>query len=1052
MVDQKVEPVTVTVQDKQSASPSSVPVETDVKPSSSSSGAAVLSVRKEVLDAVVVHNAERISQLERMVEKKRAKVEQFSAQPPFLHPSALCVVTPGHPVSAATATAAQKGMHPPSTVGSAMPKTGTVVSQSQPLPVHNHAMAAAMATAATAGNPQVSGALTAQYPFIYAPPDHLAVASLMGIVPPGSAPSPPPPPQPPAAPQTPQPTGSNDGDRKQSRYWTPEEHERFLAAVNTCGQKNYNQISEFVGTRNAKQVRTHAQKFQKRLEREEAKRRCEIRLPAMESGGNTVGAAAAMHGNIPGASSAGIHLHAMRRLGGPTSSSSGKNFTHHDQRGQIGAASSVNGSSSTNDLSGSGSGSGSGGRNPTNDSDNTGDHSGSNAEAEAAAAAVAAEAAALGGGILQRGGIPAVVVKKAEIAMKPSTLSSGPNPQLAPGEQKVDTQSEANGDTIPTSDVLPNVRNTSVGEPTPTKEKEAVTEQPVVAAKVPTSGSHSSIQHSVDKSKEQIQIGTGENVDKQGPPPKIRFKAAVSTGRSDGSAGNMNATSADVTKERCAPWTTTPHRVEVRQTGSTNSGVGSSSPEKGTHEAPTRPVAEHESENLPSKVQEPPRSSLFGDQSISGPSSDAVQRMASPSATATGACSSVQKRILAKYNEQTKKSLGSSSESIVSTTDLPAGEKSSQTVVHPELLKSHEERLIVPSASVDRKSTSTASAGVKEGGGSASKTPTVSKDSSTPNGKAKVVVGSITASASLQAEPGTSNAVERETRDDHAVASNPKAQANALLLTAVEAKSTVASSGAIPKGTATNKNDAATKHGSEIKSNAVDLGRIAANPGVKVSGEGSGSALNQNAVGSEKDGGQTGRNENGVATNDQESEVGNGETPRVAFRTVLRKASDVKNMNGCEKGTGHVAEAVVLASKKAENDYADANDPNEKKRVENEKKRALDEPDPESKPAERRRRVEITRRSAVHAVPALQVTKAMVEAEAAVGQKRSADSIPARGEEGSEGHDDGSVKRARVSDAARKLEESGGDVRKGQPEGTGSRGVSEVQGGGSSAK
>lgn len=62
-------------------------------------------------------------------------------------------------------------------------------------------------------------------------------------------------------------------DKKQSRYWTADEHHRFLAAVKTCGPKNYQQIAEIVGSRNAKQVRTHAQKFHKKLEREAAKRR-----------------------------------------------------------------------------------------------------------------------------------------------------------------------------------------------------------------------------------------------------------------------------------------------------------------------------------------------------------------------------------------------------------------------------------------------------------------------------------------------------------------------------------------------------------------------------------------------------------------------------------------------------------------------------------------------------------------------------------------------------------------------------------------------------------
>lgn len=60
---------------------------------------------------------------------------------------------------------------------------------------------------------------------------------------------------------------------KQSRYWTAEEHERFLKAVEIFGPKNYVKIASVVATRNAKQVRTHHQKYEKKLEREAAKQR-----------------------------------------------------------------------------------------------------------------------------------------------------------------------------------------------------------------------------------------------------------------------------------------------------------------------------------------------------------------------------------------------------------------------------------------------------------------------------------------------------------------------------------------------------------------------------------------------------------------------------------------------------------------------------------------------------------------------------------------------------------------------------------------------------------
>lgn len=56
--------------------------------------------------------------------------------------------------------------------------------------------------------------------------------------------------------------------KPQSRYWTPEEHQRFLEALAKYGHKDVKAISMHVSTRNATQVRTHAQKYFLRLERE----------------------------------------------------------------------------------------------------------------------------------------------------------------------------------------------------------------------------------------------------------------------------------------------------------------------------------------------------------------------------------------------------------------------------------------------------------------------------------------------------------------------------------------------------------------------------------------------------------------------------------------------------------------------------------------------------------------------------------------------------------------------------------------------------------------
>jgi SHAQKYF class myb-like DNA-binding protein len=52
----------------------------------------------------------------------------------------------------------------------------------------------------------------------------------------------------------------------QSRYWTEAEHQRFLQAVRTFGAHNHKAIASFVATRSSAQVRSHSQKFFKKLE------------------------------------------------------------------------------------------------------------------------------------------------------------------------------------------------------------------------------------------------------------------------------------------------------------------------------------------------------------------------------------------------------------------------------------------------------------------------------------------------------------------------------------------------------------------------------------------------------------------------------------------------------------------------------------------------------------------------------------------------------------------------------------------------------------------
>ncbi len=52
----------------------------------------------------------------------------------------------------------------------------------------------------------------------------------------------------------------------QSRYWTEEEHRKFLEAVRCFGAHNHKAIASYVTTRNSTQVRSHSQKFFKKLE------------------------------------------------------------------------------------------------------------------------------------------------------------------------------------------------------------------------------------------------------------------------------------------------------------------------------------------------------------------------------------------------------------------------------------------------------------------------------------------------------------------------------------------------------------------------------------------------------------------------------------------------------------------------------------------------------------------------------------------------------------------------------------------------------------------
>jgi len=64
-------------------------------------------------------------------------------------------------------------------------------------------------------------------------------------------------------------TGSSIGT---SRYWSKDEHQRYLIARSKFGEKEFVAISKFVGSRTPRQVRTHGEKYQKKLIREHARR------------------------------------------------------------------------------------------------------------------------------------------------------------------------------------------------------------------------------------------------------------------------------------------------------------------------------------------------------------------------------------------------------------------------------------------------------------------------------------------------------------------------------------------------------------------------------------------------------------------------------------------------------------------------------------------------------------------------------------------------------------------------------------------------------------
>ena len=69
-----------------------------------------------------------------------------------------------------------------------------------------------------------------------------------------------------------------EDDQSNSKFsgrWTIKEHQKFIEALQIYG-KNWKKVEEFVGTRNGAQIRSHAQKFFNRLEKESLNGDCNL--------------------------------------------------------------------------------------------------------------------------------------------------------------------------------------------------------------------------------------------------------------------------------------------------------------------------------------------------------------------------------------------------------------------------------------------------------------------------------------------------------------------------------------------------------------------------------------------------------------------------------------------------------------------------------------------------------------------------------------------------------------------------------------------------------
>lgn len=67
------------------------------------------------------------------------------------------------------------------------------------------------------------------------------------------------------------PNPNNPNAMQYSGRWTDEEHEKFLEGLKMYG-KDWRLIEEYIGSRTCAQIRSHAQKYFNKLNRNNAKR------------------------------------------------------------------------------------------------------------------------------------------------------------------------------------------------------------------------------------------------------------------------------------------------------------------------------------------------------------------------------------------------------------------------------------------------------------------------------------------------------------------------------------------------------------------------------------------------------------------------------------------------------------------------------------------------------------------------------------------------------------------------------------------------------------